>query len=73
MAFEGLGKLLIYIGIVIVLFGGLLMLMARVPWIGKLPGDLIIHKAGFKIYIPVTTMILASLFLTVLFNLLLRR
>lgn len=73
MAFEGLGKLLIYIGIIIVLIGGFFLLMARLPWIGKLPGDLVIRKNGFAIYIPITTMIIVSLFLTVLFNLILRR
>ncbi len=73
MAFEGLGKLLIYIGIIIVLIGGFFLLMARLPWIGKLPGDIVIRKSGFTLYIPITTMIIVSLFLTILFNLILRR
>ncbi|NQU17521.1 MAG: DUF2905 domain-containing protein [Candidatus Saganbacteria bacterium] len=73
MAFEGLGKLLVYIGIVIVLIGGFFMLLAKLPWIGKLPGDLVVERQGLKIYIPLTTMIIMSIFLTIFFNLILRR
>ena len=73
MAFEGLGKLLIYIGVIVLMIGGLLLLLARVPWIGKLPGDLIIQRSGIKIYIPITTMILVSIFLNILFTFILRR
>ena len=72
MALEGLGKLLIYVGIAIVLVGALLMLAGKVSWLGRLPGDLLIKKTGFTIYIPITTMILVSLFLTLLFNILRR-
>jgi len=51
-------------GILIYFFGN------KMGWIGHLPGDIRIQKENFKIYIPVTTMILASLILTLLFHLL---
>jgi len=49
------------------------MLLAKLPWIGKLPGDLVVERQGLKIYIPLTTMIIMSIFLTIFFNLILRR
>lgn len=73
MAFEGLGKLLIYIGIIVVLLGGLFLLAGKVSWLGRLPGDLLIRRPNFTIYIPITTMLLASLLLTLLLNVFFRR
>ncbi|OGC03492.1 hypothetical protein A2276_01090 [candidate division WOR-1 bacterium RIFOXYA12_FULL_43_27] len=73
MAFEGLGKLLIYIGIIVVLLGGLFLLAGKVSWLGRLPGDLLIRRSNFTIYIPITTMLLVSLLLTLLLNVFFRR
>ncbi len=52
-------KILILLGIVILIIGLLWPLISKLP-IGKLPGDIIIDKPNFKIYIPITTMILIS-------------
>ena len=59
-------RTLIIIGILI-LFAGLFW-----PWliklpIGKLPGDIVINKPNFKVYIPITTMIIISLLLSLIF------
>ena len=73
MAIESLGRLLISIGVVVVLIGGFFVLAAKVPWFGKLPGDLVYRREGWTIYFPVATMVLVSLVLTLLLNIIWRR
>jgi len=70
--FEGLGKLLIIIGIVIVVLGLLLALGGHIPFLGKLPGDILIKKDGITFYFPVVTLLLISLVLTLIANFVLR-
>jgi hypothetical protein len=67
-----LGRLLLILGVVLVVVGGLAALGVRLPF-GKLPGDIAIEGERGGLYIPLGTMILVSLVLTVLFNLFLRR
>ena len=64
-----LGKLLILLGVFIALMGLLLMVGDKIPWIGKLPGDILIKKEKFTFYFPLTTSILISIILTLLFTL----
>lgn len=73
MAVESLGRMLLYIGIVTVLIGAFFILVAKVPWFGRLPGDIIYRREGLTIYFPVATMILVSLVLTILLNIVWRR
>jgi len=73
MAVESLGRMLIYIGIVTVLIGGFFILVAKVPWFGRLPGDLVWRREGLTVYVPIATMILISLILTILLNIIWRR
>jgi len=62
-----LGKMLILLGVLIIVIGFLLMIGEKIPWVGKLPGDLIIKKEKFTFYFPITTSILISVILTLLF------
>jgi len=64
-----LGKVLIIIGLVIAGIGILLLLSPKVPWIGKLPGDILIKKDNFRFYFPLATCIIVSIVLTLLFYL----
>jgi hypothetical protein len=64
-----LGKLLILLGVFIGLVGLLLVIGDKIPWIGKLPGDIIIKKEKFSFYFPITTCITISIILTLLFTL----
>jgi uncharacterized membrane-anchored protein len=73
MAVESLGRLLIYIGIILVMIGAFFILVAKVPWFGRLPGDLAIQKQGWTLYVPLTTMILVSIILTIILNFLFRK
>lgn len=64
---EQIGKLLVITGIVIAAVGGLLMLSGKVPWLGRLPGDIMIQKKNFTFYFPLATSIILSLLLTLIF------
>ncbi|OGC06845.1 hypothetical protein A2526_05410 [candidate division WOR-1 bacterium RIFOXYD2_FULL_36_8] len=73
MALEGLARLLIYIGVGLVMLGGFLLLMARIPWFGNLPGDIALKREGWTLYIPVTSMIIVSIVLTFIINIVFRK
>jgi hypothetical protein len=64
-----LGKLLILLGVFIILVGLFLLLGEKIPWVGRLPGDIIIKKEKFSFYFPITTCIIISIILTLLFAL----
>lgn len=64
---HSIGKMLILIGIVVVAMGGLLMLVGKISWFGKLPGDIVIQRKNFTFYFPLATSILLSVILTFLF------
>jgi hypothetical protein len=67
--FGALGKMLILLGVFIILIGLLLLIGEKIPWIGRLPGDIIIRKKNFTFYFPLATSILISIILTLLFTL----
>ncbi len=64
-----LGKMLIFFGAVLILIGGAVLLAGKVPWIGKLPGDFFVQKKNFSFYFPLTTSIIISIILTLIFSL----
>lgn len=64
-----IGKLLILMGLILITVGVFLLLFGKVIPIGKLPGDIYIKRDNFSVYIPITTAILLSVFLTLLLNL----
>jgi hypothetical protein len=64
-----IGKALIITGLIIVVIGVLLIMTPRIPWLGKLPGDILIKKDNFQFYLPITTCIIISIILTLLFYL----
>lgn len=61
-------KTLIYLGLSCVVIGLLWPWLTKLPF-GRLPGDIIIDKPGFKVYFPITTMIIVSLLLSWLLRL----
>lgn len=60
-------KTLIIIGIVLLAAGLLWPVIAKLG-LGRLPGDIIIRREGFSIYFPLTTMIIVSIILTLIFR-----
>jgi membrane protein implicated in regulation of membrane protease activity len=61
------GRLLIILGVVLILAGLLLTYGGRIPWLGKLPGDIRIERENFSFYFPLATSLLVSLILSLLF------
>jgi len=70
---DSLGKLLILFGVVLALVGGLLLFLGKVPFLGRLPGDILIRRERWSFYFPLTTSIVISILLTLLFSLFSRR
>jgi hypothetical protein len=67
-----LGRGLAYLGLGLVLLGGLIVLLGRVVDLGNLPGDLVYEGENIRIYVPIATMVVLSVVLTLLLNLALR-
>jgi hypothetical protein len=55
------GKILLLIGLLIVVLGIVLIVGHKIPFIGKLPGDIAIERKNYSFYIPVTTCIAISI------------
>lgn len=70
---DSLGKMLILFGVVLALLGGLLLVAGKIPYLGRLPGDIVIRRENWSVYFPLTTSILISILLTLLFSLFSRR
>lgn len=60
------GKLLIIIGAILILTGLLLNLTPKIPWLGKLPGDICVKKENFVFYFPLATSLLLSALLSLI-------
>jgi hypothetical protein len=63
------GKILIFCGLVLVVVGLIFLLGPKIPWLGKLPGDITIKKDNFTFYFPLASSIVISILLTILFSL----
>jgi len=67
--FQNLGKLLIVLGSIMVVVGVVLFFFNRIPFLGKLPGDILIQKKNFTFYFPIVTSIVLSILLSLVFYL----
>ena len=65
---EPVGRTLLLIGLVVAVVGLVLVLAPRIPFIGRLPGDLRFERDGVVVFIPLGTMLVVSLILTVVLN-----
>jgi hypothetical protein len=73
MEFSTLGKGIVILGLVLVLVGGLFWVLGRAGLpLGRLPGDIRIERDGFSCLVPIASMILVSILLTVLLNIVIR-
>lgn len=61
-----LGKIIVLFGLILVGIGFLLWFGPKIPWLGRLPGDIAIERENFRFYFPLATCILISLILTLL-------
>jgi hypothetical protein len=67
------GKVLIGIGLFFILLGFIFIVGTKINWFGRLPGDILIQKKNFTLYFPVSTSIIISVILSVLFWIITRR
>jgi len=68
MDFQGTGKILIFSGAFLVFLGLLLFFWQRIPFLGKLPGDIFLQKGSFQFFFPIVTCIIISIVLTIILN-----
>ena len=61
------GRILIVLGIILIVIGLALLFADKIPFPGKLPGDIYIKKERFSFYFPITTSIIISIILTIIF------
>jgi hypothetical protein len=62
----GVGRMLMIVGAALLLLGALFSFGARIPWLGRLPGDIVIERDNFRFYFPITTSIVISIILSLL-------
>jgi hypothetical protein len=69
---PGLGRALILVGVALVALGAIVMLAGKLPWLGRLPGDIHIERDGFSFHFPIVTCILVSAIISLVLYLLRR-
>ena len=70
---HDIGRMLVVFGLLIALVGVVVMLVGRVPWLGRLPGDIHIQRGNWTFYFPLATSLLLSVVLTLILWILGRR
>ncbi|OGY08192.1 MAG: hypothetical protein A2700_00335 [Candidatus Blackburnbacteria bacterium RIFCSPHIGHO2_01_FULL_44_64] len=60
------GRVVIIVGIVLIVTGSFLWFFGKLPFLGKLPGDILVKKENFSFYAPITTTIVISILLSLL-------
>jgi membrane protein implicated in regulation of membrane protease activity len=73
MSLNGVGKLLIVLGGLLIIIGAAIVLAGKIPWLGRLPGDIYVERRHFTFFFPLTTSILLSVILLLVLYLVSRR
>ena len=63
---QPMGRALILLGVILTGFGLVLLVAPKIPWVGRLPGDILIQRERFSFYFPLASCLLASLLLSLL-------
>ena len=61
---QGLARALIFFGVILAGGGLVLLLAPKIPWIGRLPGDILVERERFTFYFPLTSCLVASVALS---------
>jgi hypothetical protein len=69
---EGIGKILLIAGGICIVVGLLFLFSGHIPFLGKLPGDIIIKNDKFTFYFPIVTFLLLSIIITIIINIVIR-
>jgi peptidoglycan biosynthesis protein MviN/MurJ (putative lipid II flippase) len=64
-----LAKLLMLLGVVVFIIGLVVLVAPKIPWLGRLPGDIDFKSRNIRIYFPIVTCIILSILLTIILNL----
>ncbi len=70
---PGFGKILLILGLLIAAAGAVMMIAPKIPWLGRLPGDIHLRGKNWSFHFPIVTSIVISIVLTILFNLFSRK
>lgn len=65
---NGIGRVFIFLGILLVIFGLIFTFWDKIPFLGRLPGDFSFGNDKFRFYFPLVTSIVISLLLTIILN-----
>ncbi len=66
--FNILGKTLLFFGVVLIILGGIFLLIGKLPFSGRLPGDIVIQRKNIIFYFPLGLCIVISIILTIIFR-----
>jgi len=66
--FNILGKILLFFGVALIILGGIFLLAGKLPFPGRLPGDIIIQRKNFVFYFPLGLCIVISIIFTIIFR-----
>jgi len=66
--FNLFGKTLLFFGIVLIILGTIFLLMGKLPFSGRFPGDIVIQRKNMVFYFPLGVCILVSIILTIIFR-----
>jgi hypothetical protein len=72
MDLQGVGKAIILGGVFLVFLGLLLFFWQRIPFLGRLPGDIFVHRGNLQFFFPIVSSIIISIVLTIILNLVFR-
>ncbi len=72
MEIQGLGKLIIILGMSLVAIGLLITFAPKIPILGKLPGDFYFRRGNTSFYFPLATSLLASLVVSIILSVIFR-
>jgi hypothetical protein len=62
-----MAKTFVVLGVILMMAGLGIQFLGKIPWPGKLPGDILIKKENFTIYFPLATCLLISIILSLIF------
>lgn len=72
-SFSSFGKLLIILGLIFIILGIIIYFSGKIPYIGRLPGDIYIKKDRVTFYFPIVTSIILSIIITLILNIFFRK
>lgn len=72
MDINGIGKIIIFVGVILVISGLILLLVPKITTFDRIPGDIYFKKGKYSFYFPIVTSIILSIILTIILNIILR-